>query len=323
MKYVIGIDGGGTKTDFALCDEQGNIVVLDRFESIAPLSFGSEYFLRQINEFTEQKLQEHNIDKKMIEAVCVGVPGFDEVKETDEKIATGMAKLFTHSRTVCVNDCVVAWAGALKMKSGINMVAGTGAIGYGRDDLGNEARSNGWSEMFSDEGSCYWLGIRSVGLYCKQSDGRVKKDALFDIFNRELGLEAPFDMIKYYERDVKGSRKNTAALQRYLRTAALAGDESALALYSEAAKELAISIMAVRRNLRFEGDISVSLTGGLFCKPDIVSSYIIDLLNRQDKEYRLVDAFTKPVGGAAIIACESAGMNINLFISHINRELEK
>ncbi len=56
----------------------------------------------------------------------------------------------------CGNDMVCGWAGSLACADGINVVAGTGSICYG-EYQGRSARCGGWGELFSDEGSAYWI----------------------------------------------------------------------------------------------------------------------------------------------------------------------
>ena len=42
---------------------------------------------------------------------------------------------------------------------------------------------------FSDEGSCYWLGKKALELFSKESDGRVKKGKLLEIFRYNFNLK--------------------------------------------------------------------------------------------------------------------------------------
>ena len=89
--------------------------------------------------------------------------------------------------------------GILGLSSGINLVAGTGSIAYGRNDAGEEARAGGWDERFSDEGSCYWLGMKSLELFfSKESDGRAEKGALLEIFRNRFELKCDFDIIDIF-----------------------------------------------------------------------------------------------------------------------------
>ena len=78
----------------------------------------------------------------------------------------------------------LAGRGSLALKPGINIVAGTGSIAFGKSRENVSARSGGWSTFFGDEGSCYWLGRRTMELFTKQADGRVKEGELYHILKR-------------------------------------------------------------------------------------------------------------------------------------------
>ena len=64
-------------------------------------------------------------------------------------------------RYLCGNDMMCGWAGSLLCRDGISIVAGTGSICYGERG-GATARSGGWGELFSDEGSAYWIACRGL-----------------------------------------------------------------------------------------------------------------------------------------------------------------
>ncbi len=89
--------------------------------------------------------------------------------------------LLGHRRYRCGNDMVCAWAGSLGGEDGINIVAGTGSIGYG-ERRGRSARAGGWGEVFGDEGSAYWIAVQGLNVFTRMSDGRLPKGSLYAVF---------------------------------------------------------------------------------------------------------------------------------------------
>ena len=67
------------------------------------------------------------------------------------------------------------------LTNSINILAGTGSMAISRNEEGQIIRCGGWSEFFSDEGSCYWLGIKALELFSKQADGRAEKSHLYKL----------------------------------------------------------------------------------------------------------------------------------------------
>ena len=101
--------------------------------------------------------------------------------------------LLGHRRYRCGNDMVCAWAGSLGGEDGINIVAGTGSIGYG-ERRGKTARAGGWGEVFGDEGSAYWIAVQGLNVFTRMSDGRLPKGPLYAAFTASLGLSADLDL---------------------------------------------------------------------------------------------------------------------------------
>jgi len=151
------------------------------------------------------------------------------------------------------------------------VVAGTGAIAFGKDESGKTARSGGWSEFFGDEGSCYWVGRKAMQLFSQQADGRMPKDELYMIVRDGLKLKNDFDSIDLVHSEYRNNRDKVATLQLLARDAALAGSQSAIALYREAADELCRLVAAIRDRLQFTGmPFPVSYSGGLYKTGELV-----------------------------------------------------
>ena len=112
----------------------------------------------------------------------------------------------------------MGWAGSLLCNPGINIVAGTGSIAFGKNAKGETARCGGWSEWFSDEGSGYWLGMKCVQMFSRQSDGRDERGPLYNIFKNQLKLTADEDIIDLFEKEYLHS---VCLLSRYLQRTTL------------------------------------------------------------------------------------------------------
>ncbi len=260
MKYFIGIDGGGSKTQFQLCDETGLIVSQHAAPGSDYKQLGEEAFLRILRDGVKRVSTE--IRSEDIAGICYGMPRFGESAD-DTRVAQRIAETLTPLPLFVENDVVIAWAGALAFEPGVVILAGTGSMAVGRDESGKIARSGGWLEFFSDEGSGYWLGRRTLELFSKQSDGRAPRGRLHALVREKLELTEDFELMDKVEPWIS-SRDKVAALQLLLETAALGGDASAVRLYEEAAEELALMVRAVCEALGFSSGAAVCYAGGLF-----------------------------------------------------------
>ena len=266
MQYYIGVDGGGTKT--AICVAAGDASTL--FSAITGSASWREYGIDTVVGNIHAVIDTFPLEGQ-IAGIAMGLPCYGESEEGDRELEKAICEAFSDIPLYLTNDVEVGWAGSLGLASGVNVVAGTGAIAFGKDENGKTARSGGWSEFFSDEGSCYWMGRKVMELFSKQSDGRMPQDALYTMVRSELELHSDLGFIDLMHDKYITNRDKVAALQLLAYNAALAGSPSAKSLYCDAADELILLVKAIRDRLHFaKRPFLVSYSGGLFKAGNLV-----------------------------------------------------
>lgn len=271
MAYFIGVDGGGTKTAFALSAEDG--VPFESFttKGSSYQMIGVEPVVKMLRESVETLLLRAKVKIEECKGCCIGLPCHGENPEIDSYITTLLKKVFAPVPVYVVNDVEVGWAGSLECREGIHVVSGTGSIAFGQSKDGQSARCGGWDEFYGDEGSCYWLGRKAMGLFSKEADGRVPKGALYDIVRKECGLLRDFYFTHVVKESYAPYRAEVAAFQNFACQAAEAGDMAASALYKDAACELALMVKAIKEQLSFSTpNVDVSYSGGIFKAGDLI-----------------------------------------------------
>lgn len=301
-KYYIGIDGGGSKTNFLCFNSAGKECGSASTIGTYCAQDGIDTVLARLKDGISQCLPEETTDV----LIGFGMPAYGESRELDTLAAQKIRDACSPMNVYIDNDSAIGWAGSLAMKPGISVVAGTGSIAYGRDASGKTERCGGWHEFFSDEGSGYWLGRQLLQLFSQQGDGRLPKTALYDLVRRELELQEDFDIIAFVNARYVHSRKDTAALQKILLEAARKGDPYALSCYDRAAEELARLIITVMNKLNFpEGEkISVSYQGGLFSIPDLIRNPVAQKVRSAafPREIDFCQPMLDPCRGAVLMA---------------------
>lgn len=257
MRYVIGIDAGGTKSVGLLGDESGAILREAR-------SGGAN--LRVHGELGVEKSLFQVIDMldapQPVDALCLGIAGV--AHEADRAVVRDVLRRLGIRRAVrIVNDAEVALVAGSPDRQGIVLVAGTGSIAYGVDPSGKTARSGGWGYLLGDEGSAFWLGHAAVRLGIRAADGRGPATSLFQRICAHLDLHEPARLVEWFY-DQELSRTRVAQLARIVEEAAGDGDESAQDLLDQAARHLARAARAVERQLDFPGPYPLVLSGGAF-----------------------------------------------------------
>lgn len=301
MPHFLGIDGGGTKTACLLIDRQGRTLATAQGTGTSYRQHGEDAVLKTLESLAQECVHCAGTSVEGLEGVCVGLPSYGENRAMDEKLGKAIKEMF--SRVFLVNDVQVGWAGSLACEPGVNVVAGTGSIAFGCDAGGNTARSGGWSEYFSDEGSSYWLALRGMQLFAKQSDGREPKGPLYEMVRKAFALRDDFDFVTIAEEQLLPARDRTAAFHRLVADAAKAGDATVLPLYERAARELTLLASAVKAKLDFPAEgVPVSYSGGTFQVGEILLGPMSALLEKNGMS--LQKPILTPVQGAALLAVQ-------------------
>ena len=304
--FLLGIDGGGTKTHFALADMEGKIAASWRGPGSYHIEIGVEGVKEVLQSGIRKVTEEAAIAPSSIAYAFFGLPAFGEDRAADERLERIPAELLGHDRYTVENDMICAWAGSLGGEDGINVVAGTGSIAYGERGA-RRARCGGWGEAFGDEGSGYWVSARALNLFTRMSDGREAKGALYELFRERLQLQSDLEILERFLSE--GNRAGIAALAPIVGEAAAAGDEGAGEILEAAAAELAALADALSRTLGYlESEAAlVSYSGGMFSHQLGFLPFFERALRRCPRDLRLQPPKLPPHCGA-IIAASRYGM---------------
>jgi len=305
----LGIDGGGTKTTFCLCDSSGSVLAKLQTASLDYHETGFDGYAARLQKGVSDILSQAGISAERLYCITVGTPCFGESEEDSrelERLARGV--LPATAKTYVVNDVLCAMYGALAGKPGICILSGTGSMAMGMDETGRVVRAGGWSHLCSDVGSGYWLGRQAMFLFAKQAEWVVEQGALYRIIMEKYSLARPMDIIPIIETAMK-SREQVAAFQMLLYEAACAGDVYAASLFPQAAEELALLAGSVRKRLfHHSSDVKVSYAGGLFNVGELLIEPLRDALAAQNLS--LAEPVLGPAEGAALHALKNAGIII-------------
>jgi N-acetylglucosamine kinase len=249
MSYVLGIDGGGSKTVCILMDDARQ--VLGRGEAGASnyQSIGVEATLQSIQSAIHAAIDEtRKITKTVnIEAICLGLAGVG--RAADIEVIKGLVQELQNSKSlpiiwdlkpsnvVICNDALVALVGGIGHDVGIVVAAGTGSIVFGRNHQGETKRVGGWGYILGDEGSAYQIAVTGMQAVLKAYDGRDKQTSLIEAFKQHLNLASIEDLIEVIYRRGWGV-KQIAALAPIVDFVAASGDEVANKIIDDAVQEL-------------------------------------------------------------------------------------
>jgi N-acetylglucosamine kinase-like BadF-type ATPase len=306
----LGVDGGGTKTQFVLVDSDGNLIASHEGPSSYHLEIGIDGLRNVLGDGLAALFGQAGIDGSAVTHAFFGLPAHGEDSAAQVLLDALPEPLLGHRRYRCGNDMVCAWAGSLGGEDGINIVAGTGSIGYG-ERQGVSARAGGWGEVFGDEGSAYWIAVQGLNAFTRMSDGRLPKGPLYATFKAALDLGPDLDLCAKVMN--ARTRDSIAAMSQLVARAAHDGDSSAVRIFDDAARELAAIVEAVRLALEFEpGEgVPISYSGGVFKAGAPILDPFRRHLEGRSGTYRPQAPIVTPSGGAAIYAAKLAAQPLS------------
>jgi N-acetylglucosamine kinase-like BadF-type ATPase len=174
MSRYLGVDGGGSKTAFALIDADGRVLARATAPSSYYFAEGFGVVERALTQGITDICTQAGIEPSDIDSAFFGLPGYGEASGDVEQLDAVPGRVLGHDRYSCDNDMVCGWAGSLAGEDGINVISGTGSMTYG-ERLGTGHRVGGWGELFGDEGSAYWIATQGLNAFSRMSDGRLAR----------------------------------------------------------------------------------------------------------------------------------------------------
>jgi glucosamine kinase len=240
---VMGVDGGGSKTLLALADASGTLTKLVAGGGINPID--NPLWLDDFGKL----FKAFGCDPAVVAGGVAAMPAYGEIDALTKAQDKGLDMLFGTVPHRVVNDVDAAHFGAFAGGAGILMLSGTGSMVWARDDNGTSSRVGGWGGAFGDEGSAYWIGLRTVTLCSRALDGRIGAPALVEAVFGFLKLDRthPQDGLMGWHATLQHPRAEIAALAVVVDRLAAEGDATALAILDEAAAHLAAHVFAISR----------------------------------------------------------------------------
>jgi N-acetylglucosamine kinase-like BadF-type ATPase len=309
----LGVDGGGTKTALVLIDRDGTILATHLAPGSYYLTIGIDALGALLADAVNAVLAKAAVRPDELDFAFFGLPAYGEDTSLLGTLGRLPQQCLPADAYLCGNDMICGWAGSLLCRDGISIVAGTGSICYG-ERAGASARSGGWGELFSDEGSAYWIACQGLNLFARMSDGRAVRGPLYDIVRQRLSLTEDLDLCAHVFSSLGGDRARIAQLCKLVTQAADGGDDQAIAIIRQAAGELALMVDATRRRLGFNvaEPVPVSYSGGVFDNsgPLLLQQFGASL-QALSPRYQVSEPVLPPAIGAALYAAKRRGQPLS------------
>lgn len=191
-KYLIGLDGGGTKTKCVITDFNFNPLYTCQGGPSNFLLIGTQIVSETILSLILESISYLKISPDDIASILIGTTGAgrqnDAQKLKIDFTQYAESKGYSFKSFNVDSDARIALEGAFSGGPGSLLIAGTGSVIFGKDRNHQIHRVGGFGRLIGDEGSGNTLGRRGLNQVAKEFDGRGDKTLLTELLIRDFGI---------------------------------------------------------------------------------------------------------------------------------------
>ena len=296
MGLFLGMDGGGTKTEAAVCDENGVILGRGMAGPSNPITNGKEAALTAMKEAT--RLAVGGLESAaLLDYAAVCIPGIYRYRGEIE-----IPCLRDPQNISISGDAQNAYCSAVAQPFGIVVLSGTGSFAAGVNRKGERLELGGWGPVLGDEGSGYHMGIACLKAVIAEYEQTGVKTLLTPKVMDFFGVKDVQD-IRHTVYSPDFDKREISRLSLAVEEAALEGDRVALQIIREAAEALAALACGILRRLEMnDGEYDVVLTGGISNLGKRIEEPFAAYIRSRHPNVRIRKPRFKPVVGSLLIA---------------------
>lgn len=311
-QYVIGVDGGGTKTDCLLFDMDGRMIDQIRWGTTSHefLDGGYEACEREISSMLHALFEKNGILPYQIKTGVFGMAGVDTSYQ-EKKISDIVKKSRIRDYLVC-NDGYLGIKAGTSNGVGINVINGTGCSFEGINAYGKMMQIGGQSVIMDDVAGGNIIGRKIIYLVHRELFLNGEKTILTEMLMNEMGVSDGIALMDELVRRAGDKTVEIKHFSHYIFEAAAQGDAVATGYLMEMGRNMAEYCKSLIRNLRLfeEKTIEIVLIGSCFLKAED-NTHITVMREEITREYPAVllrPLVVKPVCGAVFWAFSRCGL---------------
>ncbi len=303
MQYLIGMDGGGTKTHCLITNVDGEILFECSGGASNFLVLGTEKVSQTLLELIQNCLNQLNINFSDISAITLGTTGAGRRVDA-ERLEIGFKEYLKKNSLSFENffvesDARIALEGAFSGFPGSILIAGTGSIMFGKDVEGKIHRVGGFGRYLGDEGSGYVIGRKGLAAVSKEFDGRGTHTLITNLIADKFEINSSEKLILA----VYKNNFDIASAAPCVLTAAEKDDPIALKIIDEETEELMLHINAMLKKLK-QPALNLAFIGGIITNDNIYSRTLRKKIKLRLHEVNLKEPEHSPAMGAVFMAKE-------------------
>lgn len=311
-KVMIGVDGGGTKTEFVLFEENGAIIKRLFLDGSNPNNRGIDVTCQILQKGIDALIEIY----PPVSGIYVGCSGV-LTGDPDKKIYRFLRERYPRQQVDCNSDILNIVATSIdlncEIEKCVTVICGTGSVVY----LYDNDRSfpiGGWGYLLDNGGSGFDFGRDALCAALAERDEIGDKTILTEMVENRMGGSVRKYIGEIYSRE----KSYIASFAPFVFEAYRRGDKVAKEIVDKNVNRLALMITRAARELK-EGSKAI-LAGGLMTDSDI----FIDLFKKKvPKELNYIVPVLPQIYGACVLCAKMCGIKNHTFLNNFRRDYEK
>lgn len=302
MRYILGIDQGGTKTVAILADGQGRILGYSVGDGAYYPSDGMEHTMSIIRDVSCRAAKVSGVSLSAVEFAVIGMTGMDFPCQQDPLTAE-LKQTLGMENVLVVNDCIIAMYGGTRCRTSAVICAGTGlnmAVRAGGD---KEFIYGFYIEEKTQGGSA--LAKRAVRKVFDSELGLCAPTRLTELFLKEFHAKDPDDLLYLSETDPTFYTQAKLLVPQIISVAA-DEDEITNRLLEEMSAEMTGYLICGLRKLHLQtSPLDVVLSGSVLKGTgNLFTEYLRESILKSAPNATVVSARYEPAVGAVVMALD-------------------
>ncbi len=290
--YYLAADGGGTKLQTILYDEDLRVIRTGRVAGVNTLFKPVDDVRTNVRSMMNELLRD--LDGTIVAADLCMMGAKDVVAQALQDVNQNCV-IRSHS------EPAVGLAACLKTE-GVVALSGTGSDAFFMKQGESFKAVGGWGPLLGDEGSGYDIGLNAIKAAIYSYDGRKDRSMLYDLVMEHWNLDNLWGIVTHLAGN-PDARHEVASAAKLCSTAAHAGDRTALRIYENAALELSLQTRTIIEQHRHQWDGTVVIMGGAWKGHPRMFEVFKAEIELIYPEARVSLPIYEPVVGCAVLHC--------------------
>ncbi len=304
MRYIMSLDGGGTKLNCLIADENGSFVGMGKGGPTNSFYCSHNLIEESIKSAISGALNSGSINKNDI---CI----VNAAMIIGEKWTIEAIKSLLHEDVILnfLSEFDISLYGAIQEDFGGVVLSGTGSFVTVRTEK-DLVTVGGWGDALGDEGSGYYIGHKALKACAQMEDGVLPYTLIKEHIQEKYKIDTMRKMVSELSKAPLGNQRTMiASLCPIVGWCADQGDAVAINIIKKAAYYLAIQLItAIKRCGNF--DIPVTVSGGAWKTTPLFFSSLADALSKELPGIDLRSPLFEPVVGGILLGLRDIGFPV-------------